>query len=163
METPVNELLQKLSIQQDLLSRQKRDLEDNENRSIASRSMENRSSSSSSPTDPYPTATPPTESVPSDGRPHSAEVDLLKQQLEDAQERMAQMDLQLTQSRLAQHTMEEAIGSPFPHAQHLAASIPGHNMLPGAHGMLPGSFGNNRAPSSFDRGSFNLTQPQRGS
>jgi hypothetical protein len=70
---------------------------------------------------------------------------------------MAQMDLQLTQSRLAQHTMEEAIGSPFPAAQHLAANIANHNMMPGAHGHIQrGTYGRS-AGNSFERGSFNTS------
>lgn len=161
METPVTELLQKLSIQQDLLSRQKRDLQQNENQNNVARGMENRSSSSSSPTDPFPATTPPTESAPSDGLSDTYEVFKLKRQLEDAQDKVAQMELQITQSRLVQHTMEEAIGSPFPNAQHLAANITGHNMLPGAHGIPPSTYGNSRAPITSERSSFNLPQVQQ--
>ncbi|SMR47199.1 unnamed protein product [Zymoseptoria tritici ST99CH_3D1] len=145
METPVNELLAKLNAQQELLSRQKRDLQENEQRSA-----------SSSPTDPY-AITPPSDHASRDRRPGGGEVAELKKQLEVAQERMAQMDLQLTQSRLAQHTMEEAIGSPFPTAQHLAANIANHNMLPVANGQVPrGTYGRS-AGNSFERSSFNTS------
>jgi len=68
---------------------------------------------------------------------------MLKKELELTRERMAQMDVQLarerterterfgqaemdlTQSHIARHTVEEAIGSPFPAAQHLAFSMGG--------------------------------------
>lgn len=162
MDPPITELLQKLSIQQDLLSRQQRNLQQNENQENKTRGMENRSSISSSPTDTYPATTPPTESAPSDGLSDTFEIFKLKKQLEDATDRMAQMELQITQSRLVQHTMEEAIGSPFPNAQHLAANITGHNMLSGAHNITPTMYGNSRAPLPSDRGSFSTTQmPQR--
>lgn len=106
---------------------------------------ENRSSASSA-TDPYANNQQPVSSGSED-----AEVSRLKIELEMAKERMAQMDLQLTQSRLAQHTMEEAIGSPFPTAQHLAANISTQVMLPGANagGLV-------RPPSTTDRPNFNL-------
>lgn len=94
---------------------------------------------SSSATDPY-AETRPTESMTNsnDGRPDAAEVMRLKKELELAKERMAQMDLQLSsvrhvpsnqdlldQSRIAQHTVEQAIGSPFPGAQNLAFNLDG--------------------------------------
>ena len=80
---------------------------------------------SSSATDPYAN-TPPTASVTnSDDRPDSAEVFALKKELELTRERMAQMELEVTQTRLAKHTVEEAIGSPFPSAQHLAFNLTG--------------------------------------
>jgi hypothetical protein len=145
IEAPVTELLAKLSKQQQLLSRQKRDLEENENRS-----------NSSSSTEPCGT-TPPSEHLGRSIMPQAGEVAELKKQLEDAKERMAQMDLQLTQSRLAQHTMEEAIGSPFPAAQHLAVNIANHNIMPGTHvSSQHGTFGRS-AGSSFERGSFNTS------
>ncbi|KAK5122733.1 hypothetical protein LTR85_003648 [Meristemomyces frigidus] len=114
-ENPVDALLAKLTEQQH--SRQKVD-ED----------------SSSSATDPYAT-TPPTESLANsnDGRPDAVEVFRLKRELELATHRMAQMDLQLSrerqerieldQSRITQHTVEQAIGSPFPAAQNLAMNL----------------------------------------
>lgn len=139
---PVNDLLAKLTEQQELLSRQTRELDENK-------------STSSSATDPY-AQTPPTEH--SDGRPDAAEVFRLKKELELANERMAQMDLQLTQSRLAKHTMEEAIGSPFPAAQHLAASISGQTMMPSASGLVQAA-GYSQSASPFERGSFNTNQP----
>lgn len=43
----------------------------------------------------------------------SSEVSRLKKQLESTIERMAQMDLEINQFRLAQRTVEHAIGSPF--------------------------------------------------
>ncbi|KAK5136495.1 hypothetical protein LTR08_003140 [Meristemomyces frigidus] len=124
-ENPVDALLAKLTEQQ--AARQRMD-----------------SDSSSSATDPYAT-TPPTESAVSDGRPDAVEVYRLKKELELAQNRMAQMDLQMSkerqermseldQSRITQHTVEQAIGSPFPAAQHLAFSMAGNvhasNSLP---------------------------------
>ncbi|KAK3705807.1 hypothetical protein LTR37_013114 [Vermiconidia calcicola] len=116
-DSPVSELLARLTHQQEMLSRQKQQLDDKSN-----------SGGSSSPTDPYAN-TPPTESVAnSDGRPDAAEVLRLQKELELTRERMAQMDLELTQSRLARHTVEEAIGSPFPAAQHLAFNIMGQSM-----------------------------------
>lgn len=146
--SPVDELLAKLNAQQETLARKKRGLAENENTS----------SSSSAATDPYAT-TPPTDVANSDGRPDAAEVFRLKKELELAKERMAQMDLQLTQSRLAQHTMEEAIGSPFPAAQHLAANIPAQAMLSGAGGLAQAAQ-YNRAAGSFSSGggSFNMAQ-----
>lgn len=146
METPVEELIAKLTKQQALLARKKRDAEDHENHS-----------SSSSQTDPYAN-TPPTDNTAADGRSDAVEVFRLKKELEAANERMAQMDLQLTQSRLAQHTMEEAIGSPFSAAQHLAANIPGQNMM--VTQSFPQSNGYGRAASPFERGSFNVPQHQ---
>lgn len=96
--------------------------------------------SSSSATDPY-AATPPTEvNSRVDDRPDAAEVLRLKKELELTRERMAQMDVQLArertervsqaemdlaQSYITRHTVEEAIGSPFPAAQHLAFSMGG--------------------------------------
>lgn len=79
-------------------------------------------------TDPYSGSTAPAS--------HSADEDLtahevyrLQRELDRTKERMAQMNLQLDQSRLAQHTMQEAIGSPFPHARRLAANIPVPGLL----------------------------------
>ena len=143
-KSAVEDLLAKLTEQQERLTRQKRSFEDinNENSSEA--------------TDPYAN-TPPTETNTSDGRPDAAEVFRLKKELEAAKERMAQMDLQITQSRLAQHTMEEAIGSPFPGALHLAANITGHGIMPGAAGMgQPNPY--SRTASPFERGSYNMPQ-----
>ena len=145
MENPVSELLAKLTEQQELLARQKRDIEETEN-----------VSRSSSATNPYDTTTP-TETATSDGRPDAAEVYRLKKELELAQERMAQMDLQLTQSRLAQHTMEEAIGSPFPGAQHLAANLSGQTIM-APIGTAPQVGGNGRTASPLERVNYNLTQ-----
>lgn len=118
-QSPVDQLLARLNQQKEVFARQKQRLSENEDES-----------GSSSATDPYAT-TPPTESVVySDGRPDAAEVFRLKKELELARERMAQMDLELTQSRITRHTVEEAIGSPFPAAQHLAFNITGPGMLP---------------------------------
>lgn len=144
--------LTKLSEQTQLLGRPKRDTDDTENRST-----------SSAATDPYASNSPADKA--SERRPDVAEVFRLKKELEVANERMALMDLQLNQSRLAQHTMEEAIGSPFPAAQHLAANITGHNMLANANANVlaqaqaqanPYS----RSASPFERGSFNMPQQQ---
>ena len=111
-ENPVSELLARLTQQQQNLSRQKEANEDH-------------SSGTSSATDPYGN-TEPTESVAgSDERPDAAEVLRLQKELELAKERMAQMDLELIHSRIAKHTVEEAIGSPFPAAQQLAFNIGG--------------------------------------
>jgi len=77
--------------------------------------------SSSSATDPFATNTPPTASrATSDSPPETAQVEQLKKQLELATERMAQMELEVTQSRLTRHTVEQALGSPFPAAQDIA-------------------------------------------
>ena len=116
-QSPVEQLLAKLTQQQEALSRKKQHQSENSG-----------GDGSSSATDPYAN-TPPTESVAnSDGRPDAVEVFRLKKELELAQERMAQMDLELTQSRITKHTVEEAIGSPFPAAQHLAYNITGSGM-----------------------------------
>ena len=122
--SPVDQLLARITQQQEVLSRQKQKLGENDEED-----------GSSSATDPYAN-TPPTESVAnSDGRPDAAEVFRLKKELELASERMAQMELELTQSRITKHTVEEAIGSPFPAAQHLAFNIGGPNMLPPQNGF----------------------------
>lgn len=139
----VTELFAKVRAQQeDMLARQQRAVENAEQRSTS------------------PTNTNPFDDTsPSD---HSSEeqldeVYLLKRKLELANERVEQMQLQLNQSHLAQHTMEQAIGSPFPAAQHLAASIPGHNMISFANSFPQGAdFG--RASTSFDRGNINGQQ-----
>ncbi|KAK3672867.1 hypothetical protein LTR78_007220 [Recurvomyces mirabilis] len=127
--TPMDDLLAKLSEQQANFNRQQ---------SAAAELFETGSSSS---TDPYANTPPTTEG---DGRPDAAELLRLKKELQFAQERMAQMDLQLsghcqdripqqdvfTQSQIARHTVEQAIGSPFPTAQHLAMSM-GPSFTPG--------------------------------
>ncbi|KAK4963143.1 hypothetical protein LTR10_000771 [Elasticomyces elasticus] len=104
-KSPVDDLLVRLSEQQAVLNRQK-----NEAGQVFDES------SSSSGTDPY--ASPAEKET----RPDAAEVLKLKKELEFARERMAQMDFQLTQSNIARHTVEQAIGSPFPAAQRLAIS-----------------------------------------
>lgn len=106
LESPMEELLAKLSEQQGVLSRQKLELE---NETSLSSSSESRAE------------TPPTERDSADNRPDPAEVLKLKQALELAQHRMAQMDLELTQSRITKHTMEQAIGSPFEPARDLSS------------------------------------------
>ena len=123
-DSPVNQLLARLTQQQEVLAhRKQQQLEENEG------------DGSSSATDPYAN-TPPTESVGnSDGRPDSADFLRLKKELELARERMAQMELEVTQSRLTKHTVEEAIGSPFPAAQHLAFNLTGPGMLPPQQGF----------------------------
>lgn len=115
-DSPVNQLLARLTQQQEVLARQKQQLDENEG------------DGSSSATDPYANTPPTASATNSDGRPDSAEFLALKKELELAKERMAQMELEVTQSRLAQHTVEEAIGSPFPTAQHLAFNMTGHGM-----------------------------------
>lgn len=100
---------------------------------------------SSSATDPF-TNTPPGESsATSDSQPGAPEVDRLKKELEFATERMAQMDFELTQSRLARHTVEQAIGSPFPAAQEIA-----YNAFSGAQG-----------PFNSAQAAFNAPAPRR--
>ncbi|KAK3074299.1 hypothetical protein LTR53_003347 [Teratosphaeriaceae sp. CCFEE 6253] len=138
-QNPVDDLLARLTEQQSLLKRQKSEAENIFD------------DSSSSGTNPY-AKTPPIEA---DGRPDAAEVLHLKKELEFAKERMAQMDLQLThhqqerapqneldrftQSQIARHTVEQAIGSPFPAAQHLAMNMgPSYTPAPGA---MPAHFG----------------------
>ena len=127
-KSPVEALLAKLAEQQAALSHQR------------SNGENDAEDASSSATDPYAN-TPPTDAT-SDGRPDAAEVLRLKKELALATERMAQMDMQLakernvrmsqaeldelTQSRIAQHTVEQAIGSPFPGAQNLAFNMGGH-------------------------------------
>lgn len=111
---PVDELLARLTQQQQVHSQQKERLEE---QSI--------SGNSSDATDPYGHIEKTASVTGSEGRPDSAEVLRLQKELEFARERMAQMDLELTQSRIAKHTVEEAIGSPFPAAQQLAFSIGG--------------------------------------
>ena len=123
-DSSVEELLARLTQQQEVLNRQKQQLDENEG-----------PQQSSSPTDPF-AASPITESVDNaDGRPDAAEVYLLKKQLALAQERMAMMDLELTQSRITKHTVEEAIGSPFPAAQHLAYNLSGVEALSNRGGL----------------------------
>lgn len=124
-ESPINQILAKLTQQQEVLARQKQQVEENEG------------DDSSSATDPYAN-TPPTESVDtSDGRPDSAEVFRLKKELELTRERMAQMEIEVNQSRLAKHTVEDAIGSPFPTAQHLAFNFGTPGMMH-PQGTFPG-------------------------
>lgn len=104
-------------------------------------------------TDPYSGSTAPT-SHDADEDPASHEVYRLKRELDRAKERMAQMNLQLDQSRLAQHTMQEAIGSPFPHAQRLAASIPVPGLLSaGNQFSQPNDFSRTSRP--FERSGYN--------
>ena len=117
-ESPVNQLLARLTQQQEALARQKKQVEEHDG------------DDASSATDPYAN-TPPTESIDtSDGRPDSAEVFRLKKELELTRERMAQMEIEVNQSRLAKHTVEEAIGSPFPTAQHLAFNFATSGIVP---------------------------------
>jgi hypothetical protein len=116
-------------------------------------------SSSSSATDPYASTLPTTEG---DGRPDAAEVLRLKKELAFAQERMAQMELQLpnhrhdralqqdmdayTLSQIARHTVEQAIGSPFPAAQHLAMKMaPSFTPAPSAMPMSHVGYGDDGA------------------
>lgn len=116
-QNPVHQLFARIDQKKEVSARQKHQLDANEN--------ENGSASS---TDPY-TRKPPTDSATtSDGRPDAAEVFRLKKELELAKDRMARMDLELTQSRITRHTVEEAIGSPFPAAQHLAFNMAGAGM-----------------------------------
>jgi hypothetical protein len=110
---------------------------------------ENKSSSSSA-TDPF-ASTPTTDFGSSEARPEELEVARLRRQLELTTERMAQMELQLTQSRRVQHTMEEAIGSPFPAAQHLAANINNRGSM---MGHSSNAFARSDTPP--ERTSFNL-------
>lgn len=135
-ENPVSELLARLNKQQQNLSRQKEPSED-------------RSSGTSSATDPYGNTEPTASIAGSDERPDAAEVLRLQKELELAKERMAQMDLELTQSRITKHTVEEAIGSPFPGAQQLAFNIGGVSSN-AAHGRV----------SPYRRGG--LTQQEQG-
>jgi len=74
---------------------------------------------SSITTDPYAN-TPPAGSSTTPDSQDAAEIERLKRQLELANERMAQMALEVTQSQIARHTVEQAIGSPFPAAQDVA-------------------------------------------
>lgn len=86
--------------------------------------------SSSSATDPFAN-TPPAEKAGSEVMGDPGEMLRLKKQLEFATERMAQMDLELNQSRLARHTVEQVISSPFPSARDLAINMgsdPGNGM-----------------------------------
>ncbi|KAI7361471.1 hypothetical protein KC354_g8059, partial [Hortaea werneckii] len=133
-KSPVKALLNKLSEQQASQSRQNQQVENDAE------------DTSSSGTDPYANTPPTAGFANSDGRPDAAEVLRLKKELALATERMAQMDLQLakerqdrmsqaemdelTQSRIAQHTVEQAIGSPFPGAQNLAFNMTGGMTLP---------------------------------
>ncbi|WPH04226.1 Hypothetical protein R9X50_00711500 [Acrodontium crateriforme] len=145
---PVDDLLSKLTEHQAVLSRQKQEIEE---------------SSSSTGTDPYAT-TPPTDTITHshDGRPDAAEVFRLKKELELAKERMAQMDIQLsrerderiaqaeidfTQSQLARSTVEAAIGSPFPSAPHLAFNMAHQGPAPvgmNGHGRASPAYPNQR-------------------
>ncbi|KAK4504673.1 hypothetical protein PRZ48_002634 [Zasmidium cellare] len=146
--TPVDQLLARLTEQQGRISK----------RSFEDKPTENHSVTSDG-TDPYADNPPPsTAATSSDGMPDAAEVLRLKKELEAAKERMAQMDLQITQSRLAQHTMEEAIGSPFPAAQHLAANITGQTMMSGAAAALTQPNPYSRTSTPLERGSFNMPQ-----
>lgn len=103
-------------------------------------------------TDPYSGSTAPAS--------HSADEDLtahevyrLQRELDRTKERMAQMNLQLDQSRLAQHTMQEAIGSPFPHARRLAANIPVPGLLSaGNQFSQPNDFSRTSRP--FERSGY---------
>lgn len=75
--------------------------------------------SSSVTTDPFAN-TPPAGSSTTPDSQDTAEVDRLKRELEFANARMAQMQLEVEQSHLARSTVENAIGSPLPAAQGLA-------------------------------------------
>ncbi|RMZ10212.1 hypothetical protein D0862_03363 [Hortaea werneckii] len=158
-KSPVEALLTKLSEQQASQSRQEQQVENDAE------------DSSSSGTDPYANTPPAAGLANSDGRPDAAEVLRLKKELALATERMAQMDLQLakerqdrmsqaemdelTQSRIAQHTVEQAIGSPFPGAQNLAFNMTGGMALPTTMPMrslaepIPSY---HRSAPGFDRG-----------
>lgn len=103
-------------------------------------------------TDPY-SNTPPT-AYSNDEDLGAQEVYRLKRELDVAKERMALMHLQLDQSRSAQHTMNLALGSPYPNASQLAANIPGHSVL-SASNSFPQVTDYSRAPTPFERGSFN--------
>ncbi|TKA24013.1 hypothetical protein B0A50_06904 [Salinomyces thailandicus] len=144
-KSPVEALLAKLSKQQAMQDRQARQQASVE---------DDADDSSSSTTDPYAADTLPTESIAiSDDHP-DAEVLRLKKELSLATERMAQMDLQLakerqdrmsqaeidelTQSRITQHTVEQALGSPFPGAQNLAFNMAGP-LVGGLGGGMPAS------------------------
>jgi len=98
--------------------------------------------SSSVTTDPYAN-TPPVASSATPDSQDAAEVYRLKRELELANERMAQMQMDFTQSHLARQTVEQAIGSPFPAAQDLA-----YNGFNGGHHAFnaPAS----RRPSPFE-------------
>ena len=160
VENPREDLLAKLTEQQATLHRQRMRIE-----------AENADDNSSSATDPFATGTPPTESVSSGGRPDAAEVFRLKKELALATERMSQMEfaarqrdehmMDLTQSRNARHTIEEAIGSPFPSAQHLAFSMGqanhmGMGMLAPAQSYMPRTSPVLNVDSSFPRPSSGL-------
>lgn len=122
-ESPVNQLLARLTQQQEVLARQKQQVEESDG------------DHSSSATDPFAN-TPPIETLDtSDDRPDSAEVFRLKKELELTKERMAQMEIEVNQSRLAKHTVEEAIGSPFPTAQHLAFNFAAPGVIPPPNGF----------------------------
>ncbi|GAB7365395.1 hypothetical protein MBLNU230_g6473t1 [Neophaeotheca triangularis] len=144
---PMEELMAKLAHQQKQLNRTQQ--------MLAARNDDN----SSTVTDPF-AGTPPTESNTSDGRPDAAEVFKLKKELEIATNRLAQMDLELEQSRITKHTVEQAIGSPFPAAQHLAFNI--NNLQPTRDNTpFDMSMGGMQASGMADRiGTYNLARPQ---
>ena len=129
-QKPVDLLMARVNQQKELFARQKQQLH-----------QKDQDDGSSSSSDPF-VISRPIEVSNHHGRPDAIEVFRLNKELELAKERMAQMELELTQSRIAKHTVEEAIGSPFPAAQHLAFNMNGPGM--------PTQTSFNRGPSPLD-------------
>lgn len=117
----LEELLVKLSEQQQRLSNQTSALNDQTNAINAQRGASGgnagnldgsagSSGSGGAVTNPYAT-TPRTDSQFNDVSP--AELMRLKQKLENAEAKLVLMDQELTQTRITKHTVEEAMGSQF--------------------------------------------------
>lgn len=118
--------------------------------------------SSSVATDPFAN-TPPAGSSATPDSQDNAEIDRLKRELDLANERMAQMQLDLTHSHLARQTVEQAIGSPFPAAQDLAynSSNAGHHAFNGPTSRRTSPFeGNNQSPGYGINGMLQAGQVQ---
>ncbi|KAK6411745.1 hypothetical protein LTR95_018056, partial [Oleoguttula sp. CCFEE 5521] len=97
-------------------------------------------------TNPYAMSTPPADgTTDSNSASDANEVARLKKQLELANQRMAQMDIELNQTRLAHHTVGQVISSPYPAPQNLQYN-PFSGPLPAYNGALT------RQTTPFDYG-----------
>ncbi|OQN98689.1 hypothetical protein B0A48_15355 [Cryoendolithus antarcticus] len=97
-------------------------------------------------TNPYAASTPPADgTTDSNSASDANEVERLKKQLEFANQRMAQMDIELNQTRLAHHTVEQVISSPYPAPQNIQYN-PFNGPLPAYNGAVT------RQTTPFDYG-----------
>jgi len=118
---PMDELLAKLSEQQAVINKQHEALRTSESHKVAyTRTAEYVSAGSSIPITPAtetfnnstaPTTNPPSISGEETATPSAEEVLRLKAELEAAKGKIARMDQELAQSRIAEHTLDQAIGN----------------------------------------------------